>query len=806
MPWRVALLVRSRRAAWAVPAALAVVVTGYLAWGAWESAHHPEMWFRLDNSWWRASLKPDHDGVLLIVMALYLLSALSYWWPRRKRSHDVGLIVVVAMVVTGAVLGSASLAPCRQGQTPSAVIAWVLSLYVGALEPRYAMFVPGSSPTGCPGQLPLALQLGRTICLSATLVGALAAAAVLWRQPIGRLRARLVKDATILTGLDAMTIPLLRRLTSAGAENHIVVIEPDGRHPLLDEARSTGAQVVVADPTSARVLMPMLRGLRGPQLRYLFALRPLAAENQDVLSAAKFVLAHSRADPDRPPHLIARIDDPRHADVWRGQRIGQSCLWFEDALSPPESTACAVVNLILRTGPRRVLLCGDSTLALAILLELAHRAWERQGLVEAAASGKAADPAAFAVNGASRHALPPRLPARVVLLDGRAADLRREYRATSPQSIVQVLPEVDIRTGPWRDQLLAYLDAMRPGDAAETAVVIADSPTESGMHEAGRVARLHAGTRVFVLSSDGAGVTGVPAFDKLQPFQRALLVGGEPPEDTWTRIARHWHECYRLAHPAVPGGPKERTRKPWADLDEFIREDNILQLRSIMAAVAALGRSWVPVRAVRPGSFVELSDGDLLRVACAEHSRWYTRRRAAGWRPAAAGEIDDDNALFNRYVHPWAALPAEARESKPEDVGFMPVLPDDGPAGAATFRRIGEVRAQRITAGRPWTRPSGDVMSGASGDWQVRDDFGDERTVRDPEFVVTHEPLGGDRWRRVGTVRAWRVSDATVVRTLEGRAVAAAGDWIVQGPGGERWPVTDEQFSRGCRAAGPDGQ
>ena len=46
---------------------------------------------------------------------------------------------------------------------------------------------------------------------AATLIGALTVAAVLWRQPVDRLRARLVRDATIFTGLDSMTIPLLRR-------------------------------------------------------------------------------------------------------------------------------------------------------------------------------------------------------------------------------------------------------------------------------------------------------------------------------------------------------------------------------------------------------------------------------------------------------------------------------------------------------------------------------------------------------------------------------------------------------------------
>jgi hypothetical protein len=34
---------------------------------------------------------------------------------------------------------------------------------------------------------------------------------------------------------------------------------------------------------------------------------------------------------------------------------------------------------------------------------------------------------------------------------------------------------------------------------------------------------------------------------------------------------------------------------------------------------------------------------------------------------------------------------------------------------------------------------------------------------------------------------------------MEGKAVAQAGDWVVEGHGGERWPVTDEQFLRTYR-------
>ena len=119
----------------------------------------------------------------------------------------------------------------------------------------------------------LAYQLGGPVCLGATLTGALTVAAVLWRQPVDRLRARLVRDATILTGLDSMTIPLLQQLARTYRPASIVVIEPDATHPLLDEARATGARVMIGQPASPRVLLPVIAGGRGCALRRLYALQ-----------------------------------------------------------------------------------------------------------------------------------------------------------------------------------------------------------------------------------------------------------------------------------------------------------------------------------------------------------------------------------------------------------------------------------------------------------------------------------------------------------------------------------------------------
>ena len=802
----------NRRAAWVLPAALGAAVTGYLVWGAWVSAHDPK-WPYASPVWWRVWLQPDSDRTLLVVIAVWLLAWLVYWWPRRLQPALVTMAAIVSMVVIGGVLSTASLIPCRGGQTKTAVVAWLLGLYLGNAPSVYGQ--PGS----CPGNPPLALQLGEVVCVGATLVGALAAAAVLWRKPVSRLRARAVSDATVFTGLDAMTMPVLQQLAMTRRPNRIIVIEPDIAHPLLDEARATGARIMIGDPASERVLQPVLAGWHGCALSYLYALRQDVQENEAVLAAAHQILRRYQPHPERQPHLIARIDDPRHANHWRGWSCGTSSQWFEDALSAQEVTASALVNEIFRIRARRLLLCGDSALALAILLELARRSWERRGLIEAAAAGHAAYPeavdpaetrAADGADGAVPHALAPHPLECVLLMDRRAEDLRREYLATSAHCTDGAPPQVTAQPQPWKEQLLATLDAMVPDEAAETAVVIADALSEDGIHEAGRVARLHPGVPVFVLTSDGAGSHGA-IFDLLHPFQRTLLVDGETLEDTWTRVARHWHECHRLRRPPVPGDPKTHTSRPWSDLDHFIRQDNILQLRSVMTAVVARGRRWVPRRAVPSGSFIELSDHDLEEVARAEHDRWYRRRLAAGWTPASNG-TPAGIARMNARVVPWHDLPAEYRASNVEylrsqlaqleSVGFMPIVPEGGPPEAAPFERVGVVQARQLQARRRWTRRSGDELTGGPGDWRVIDEANDERTVRDPDFRTSHEPLGGDRWRRTGTYRAWQVTEQLILRTMEGQAIAQAGDWVVEGHRGQRWPVTDEQFRRTYKTKG----
>ena len=811
----------TQRAAWVVPAVPAVAVTGYLAWGAWVSAHHRH-WLYLDQSWWRVWLRPGDYQAQVVLVGLWLVTLICYWWPRRLQPRLVSLMTVLTMLLIGGVLFASAMIPCRGGASDSSVAGLLLGAYTGNLPPY-----PSG---GCQLPPPIGLQIGGVICIAATLTGALAAASIVWRQPVDRLRARVVRDATIFTGLDSMTMPVLQRLAETGRPASIVVIEPDRNHPLLEEARATGARVMIGQPSSARVLLPIIAGWRGCALRRLYALGDDVAGNEAVLAAAETILGRYQPDPDRQPHLVARIDDPRHADHWRGWHVGRSSQWFEDALSCHEATASALLGQVFRRPARQLLLCGDSTLALAILRELSRRAWERQELAGAEAHGSALNGHAGS-NGAgppTQHPAGPLPVQRVLLLDRRAEDLRREYLATSPAPLVEALCEVTAEPNAWQDELLALLDRMPAADAAGTTVVVADAFCERGVHEAGRVARLHPDIPVFLLTSDGPGTSGA-IFDLLQPFQRALLVAGEVPEDSWTRVARHWHECYRLSHPPDAADPRTVTGRPWTELDDFIRQDNILQLRSIMTAVVGRGRRWVPGRAVAPGSFIELNEHDLVAIAQSEHTRWFQRRVAAGWSPGGASPngsasrhgsakrngsgswLTGPRARVNRRVVPWTALPAADRAAsidylrsqlaQLEDAGFMPVVPEGGPPGTREFERIGNVRARRLNSRRLWTRRSGEHLAGNPGDWRVLDDAGDERTVRDQEFRSSHEPLGGEVWRRTGTYRAWQVTEHFILRTMEGKAIARPGDWVVEGFRGERWPVTDDQFQRTYRPA-----
>ena len=769
---------------WLLPAALTAAAISLLCWGAWVYGYSPT-WLSGSYSWWRPVMRNDQDWTLVATMALLVTSLAVYWWPRRRDRIPIGLITVVVLVLVTATLGTASYVPCRGHLSTAGVTFWILQMYVG--QPPSIYQSVGIPAAACGGAPPLALQLGQIDGLGATLIGAIAVASLLWRKPLDRLQSRFAYDVTIFTGLSALTIPLLRRLAEeARSPRAIIVIEPDEKNPLLEEARLTGARVVIGKPESSHILRPIISAVRGCALTHLYALADKVADNEAVIAEAGRILGRykDKADPNRQPHLIALIDDPRHADHWRGARSSNWDVWFEDALSSAETTARGLVDQVLRKQPRHLLVCGDSTLTVPILVELARRAWEQAELVKALGVSLGAEPDLMPADA------PALLPVDdVTLVDLRSRDIKREYLKSAPGAVLRALPDVVAIPVEWRGDLQDRLDAMDRAEARETAVIIAEGPAGAGVHEAGRIARLRQETSVFVLAASGDAKSGA-IFDLLHPFEPGLLVNGNVPEDTWTRVARHWHECYRLSHPLPPGHEKAAARLPWPHLAPFLRDDNILALRSILTAVAKRGRQWTPVHLVHEGSVIELSERELTEIAMDEHERWVNRRLAAG---QSGGN-----------VVPWGQLSPQlqgeetrylrSQVSQLEAVGFVPIIPAGGPGTAARFERVGLVRAVRLTEPLTWTNYTGEEMRGRPGDWQIIDDLENLRTATDTDFLSSHEQVSEGQWRRVGTFLAWQVEEAVVVRTKEGKSTARAHDWIVEAPSGERWPVENGQF------------
>lgn len=300
-----------------------------------------------------------------------------------------------------------------------------------------------------------------------------------------------------------------------------------------------------------------------------------------------------------------------------------------------------------------------------------------------------------------------------------------------------------------------------------------------------------------------------PVMERLYPF--AIGFGEGRFIDRWERLARVVHANFLADH----GVDRDNAaRRPWDEgLGDFYKESNIRLVRTTLASAIAAGRSWGPVPPGADPAETRPTAEQLEFMAEREHESWRAALTAAGWRH---GSRRDDGRRIHPSLVPWSALPEEARAKTRQGVTdslellrALGYASRPGTAGTATargaasesagksgrrYRRRGEVTAKRVSAPWRWTTESGSVMQANAGDWRVSD--GDRTwSVRPEEFAATYAATADGRWRRTGTVRAHPADGTEVVHTLEGPGSAAPGDWIVEGPGGERWIVPAAQFA-----------
>ena len=72
-------------------------------------------------------------------------------------------------------------------------------------------------------------------------------------------------------------------------------------------------------------------------------------------------------------------------------------------------------------------------------------------------------------------------------------------------------------------------------------------------------------------------------------------------------------------------------------------------------------------------------------------------------------------------------------------------------------------------------------------------------------FDRTYTHLGGNRWRRTGSVKARPAVEGELIDSLEGRQTAHAGDWVIKGAKGEQWVTSGDHFAANYERAGDPG-
>lgn len=121
--------------------------------------------------------------------------------------------------------------------------------------------------------------------------------------------------------------------------------------------------------------------------------------------------------------------------------------------------------------------------------------------------------------------------------------------------------------------------------------------------------------------------------------------------------------------------------------------------------------------------------------------------------------------------------------SKPRRADMKTYAKDPVPVSATPQATPFEVKVSWQDA--PLQAQAGDyLVSDGASSWPVAKDV----------FEMTYTPTGNGSYVKTATVQAVQMDHDFVVETLEGTAAGKTGDFLVQGPKGEAWPIPRDTF------------
>ena len=688
--------------------------------------------------------------------------AFGTWrYVNRRNNRPFAVVLLALGILTVLILASASYAACPDGELSQ---GWnVVTRVVGLLTNNYAvdMFLePGCQTDG----VPLALQFARLAQLIVLLVAATSAVTALLRSQVDRMAVRFSTRLSVVLGVDITSAPLLPALAADDERSTLAVFTSDPLAPWVGLARAAGWRVVIIDPRREASLTRLLvRPGRRHALRRLAVLAPDSTEAQRLMTAVQAAVEDRRSvTGNHPVRALLRMDEAWQAEDWRRRYLNRIPEWIVDTISENEVTARLLVDHLVERGVDHVLLAGQSDLTFAVVAELAQRAREHElmGVQAPIPSVTVVGPAADEV--LEEHELSQRRFGNT-RLDRVRAETEREL-------------DVVVREA--------------AGEHAAPAVVFSGDVSVADQRFASRLGVTYPGLLVYSRHTEVTGLGSEPLLAQVRAFGSTLDAGQGRPVDSWERIARLVHEDYARTYPA----PDDPARRPWDELTPFYRESNVRQVLTVLGSAVAVGRSW-GASGTAPSP---VSDEQLDEMARREHESWLEHLERNGWTWSAQR---DRVGKKHPDLLAWDQLSDEAREKTRKGVtdslGLLETLGyrsfDDPYATWVSFRRTGEVTAVRRDEPWTWETSDGTVMHGSAGDWEVVDEAG-SRSVAAAVFEKTHEPLGGDRWRRVGEIRGRQARPGEVVHSLEGDQTARPGQWVLRGVAGEEWLVSTEHL------------
>ena len=695
------------------------------------------------------------------------VAAFGTWrWVNRRNSRPFAVVLLGLGIATVLVLASASYGRCPEGELST---FWnVVSRVVGLVTNNYA--VDMFDDKGCRADgVPLALQFARLAQLIVLLVAATSAVTALLRNQVDRIVVRWSPRLSLVLGADPTSAPLLTALTVDAERYTLAAVTSDPLAPWVGQARAAGWRIVVTDP---RNLESVTRLLARPRRRH--ALHRLAVLSADSTEAQRLMTLMQEAVDDRKPvtgsdvvRVLLRIDEAWQAEDCRRRYLSRIPKWIVDTISENEVTARLLVDDVLARGVDHVLLTGQSDFTFAVVAELAQRGRE-DALV--ARVGRTNIPS-------------------VTIVGPNADEVLEEHALAQGRFGNTQLDRVHAETDREVDDVVR--DAVQEHRAS--ALVFSGDVSVADQRLASRLGASYPELLVYSRHTEVSGLGGEPLLAQVRAFGSTLDAGQGRPVDSWERIARLVHEDYVHAYP----DPDDPARKPWDQLEPFYRESNVRQVLTVLGSAVAVGRSWGASAETAAPPSPEQLDG----MARREHESWLEHHQQNRW---TWGSSRDRTAKTHPDLLPWDQLSDKSRDKTRkgvvESLALLETLGyrsfDDPYATWVRFRRRGEVTAVRRDEAWTWTTADGTVLHGQAGDWEVSGDDGATRSVAASIFERTHEPLAGDRWRRVGEIRGRLARPGEVVHSLEGDLTARPGQWVLHGVAGEEWVVSAEHLEQ----------